>query len=124
MTRPPERRFSFRSALPFTCGVAGLALFAHGAAAQSSQTCTVTRIHVRATDGLVYFFVDGPRTTAPACATQAYWVIGNEASTAGRQQLALLMMAEAAGKAVIVSGSGTCARRPDAENVVEIAVSD
>jgi len=124
MTHAPGRRLSLRIAFVCAFGVVGFALFTNGAAAQSSQTGTVTRIHVRATDGLVYFFVDGPRTPAPACATQTYWVIGNEASTAGRQQLALLMMAEAAGKAVIVSGSGTCARRPDAESVVEIAVSD
>lgn len=95
-----------------------------GVDAQSMQAGIVSRIHVRASDGLVYFYVDGPRSQAPACATQPYWIISNETSNAGKQQLALLMMAEAAGKPVTVSGTGDCARWSDGESVAEVAVSD
>jgi hypothetical protein len=90
----------------------------------SSQFGFINRIHVRATDGLVYFYVDGQRSTPPPCATQPYWVIANEGSTAGKQQLAMLMMAQASGKPVTIFGSGDCARWSDGESVSEIAVQD
>jgi hypothetical protein len=101
-----------------------LALSSGLAYGQSSQIGTVARLHVRAADGLVYFYVQGIRSALPACATQGYWIIADETSSAGKQQLALLLMAEAAGKPVIVSGAGTCNRWRDGEDVSEIAVSD
>ncbi|MGE5170867.1 MAG: hypothetical protein ACM3JC_10940 [Rudaea sp.] len=101
-----------------------LLLAAGSARAQSSQIGTVDRLHIRATDGIVYFYIQGVRSTLPACASQPYWVIANETSVSGKQQLALLMMAEAAGKPVIVYGAGTCTRWPDGEDVREIAVLD
>ena len=101
-----------------------LLLWTSSASAQSSQIGTVARLHVRAPEGLVYFYVTGTRSAMPACASQSYWVIADETSTAGKQQLALLMMAEAAGKPVIVYGSGTCSRWPDGEDVREVAVYD
>jgi len=114
----PFRRFAALFAAAFLASGSG------GAWAQSSQSGTVLRLHVRGSDGLVYFYVSGLRSAPPACATQPYWVIPNEASTAARQQLALLMMAEATGKSVIVYGTGACSRWPDGESVLEVAVSD
>ena len=95
-----------------------------GALAQSNQDGTVLQIRVRATDGLVRVQLDGPRGTTPACASQPHWTIANETSIAGRQQIALLTMAQAAGKRVIVYGTGACARWPDSESIAEIAVWD
>lgn len=92
--------------------------------AQSSQDGTVLQIRVRATDGLVYIYVNGPRTTAPGCATDTFFSIANETSVAGRQQLAMLTMAQAAGKRVTIYGSGACARWPSAEDIAEVVVWD
>lgn len=105
-------------------GALVISLVAMPALSQSSQSGTVLRIHVRGSDGLIYFYVNGPRSAAPGCATQSYWIIPNETSTAAKQQLVMLLMAEATGKGVTIYGSGTCTRWPDGENVVEVAVSD
>ena len=106
----------------FKAGLLFLVLWNGPALAQSSQIGTVTRLHVRASDGLVYFYVDGLRSGTPACASQSYWVIANETSAPGKQELALLMLAEATGMPVIIYGAGTCARWPDGEDVMEVAV--
>jgi hypothetical protein len=100
------------------------ALAAVAAHAQSNQDGNVFQVRVRAADGLVYVYLDGPRTAPPSCASQAFWVVGNEASIAGRQQLALLTMAQASGKRVTIYGTGTCGRWPDAENIAEVVVWD
>jgi hypothetical protein len=119
LPQPPMKRLL----RPFHA--AGLVLLVlSGSALGSSQTGTVARLHVRASDGLVYFYVDGIRSAAPGCASQSYWIIANENSVAAKQQLALLMMAEAAGKPIIVHGAGACTRWPDGEDVSEIAVYD
>jgi predicted regulator of Ras-like GTPase activity (Roadblock/LC7/MglB family) len=92
--------------------------------AQSSQDGTVYQIRVRATDGLVYVYLVGPRTTAPGCATDTFFSVANETSVAGRQQLAMLTMAQAAGKRVTIYGTGACARWPSAEDIAEVVVWD
>jgi hypothetical protein len=107
-----------------TAGAVALAICAPSAWSQSTQVGTVSRLHVRGTDGLVYFYVAGPRSPMPGCAIQPYWIVPNESSASAKQQLALLMMAEATGKVVTVVGTGTCSRWPDGESVAEIAVSD
>lgn len=99
-------------------------LLSSAALAQSSQDGNVAQIRVRATDGLVSIYLDGPRTTPPGCATQPFFVVGNEASIAGRQQIALVTMAQASGKRVTIYGTGSCGRWPDAENVAEVVVWD
>jgi len=105
---------------------AGLAalLAAPLAHAQSSQDGTVLQIRVRATDGLVYVYINGPRTTAPGCATDTFFSVANETSVSGRQQLAMLTMAQAAGKRVTIYGTGACARWPSAEDIAEVVVWD
>ena len=92
--------------------------------AQSSQDGTLLQIRVRATDGLVYIYVNGPRTTPPGCATDTFFAVANETSVAGRQQLAMLTMAQAAGKRVTIYGTGACARWPSAEDIAEVVVWD
>ncbi len=85
---------------------------------------TVFRLHVRASDGLVYVYLNGSRANRPACATQNYWVIRDETSAVGKQQLALLMLAQTTGRTVIVQGSGTCTRWTDGEDIKEVAVEE
>lgn len=77
----------------------------------------VTQIIVRASDGLVYFFLNAPPTDRPSCATQPYWMIKDENSEVGKRQLALLMEAQATGREVQVQGFGTCTRWVDGEDV-------
>ena len=108
----------------FLLGVVIGLLAALPACAQSNQDGTVFQIRIRSTDGLVYVYVNGPRSTAPGCATDTFWAVSNESSVAGRQQLAMLTMAQAAGKRVTIYGTGACARWPSAEDIAEVVVWD
>src|SRR5687768_13830140 len=99
-----------------TAFAVAMALAVTAASAQSTHDGVISQIRVRATDGLVYVYLIGVRTSPPSCATQTFWTIGNEISVIGRQQVALLTMAQAAGKRVTIHGTGTCGRWPDAEN--------
>lgn len=95
-----------------------------GTASGSSQIGTVFRVHVRASDGSVYFYVEGDRTQRPACALHPYWVLANETSVAGKQQLALIIAAQTSGRTIYVWGTGTCTRWNDGEDVLEIAIAN
>jgi len=94
------------------------------ASAFGSARGTVYRLHVRASDGIVYAYLNGDRIGRPACAVHPYWIIRDETSAAGKQQLALLMLAQATGRTVIIQGSGTCTRHVDGEDIKEIAVEE
>lgn len=82
-----------------------------------TQQGFVTSVLVRASDGLVYFFVSGTPSNRPSCATGAYWMIRDETSVAGKQQLAQLLTAYAAGTTIVVYGTNTCTRWPNGEDV-------
>lgn len=84
-----------------------------------TQTGQVTQILVRAQDGLIYFQMSGPVTAPrPACAQNtSYWMIRDENSNAGKQQLGLLLAARATGQSITVTGSNTCLRWVDGEDV-------
>lgn len=84
------------------------------------QTGQVTRLTTRASDGLVYFFLDGTYASRPACATQGYWMIKDENSAAGKRQIAALLAARATGAQVTVYGFNACTRWSDGEDVNEI----
>ena len=86
-----------------------------------SQTGQVTDIYVRAHDGLVYIALSGTHANRPDCAAQhTYWMIRDEKSLTGKQQLALLMQAQATGQQVTISGSDTCSRWLDGEDIDEV----
>ena len=95
-------------------------LFTAPAWAAGTQTGQVTMVMVRASDGLVWFNMNGKATGHPSCAFYNYWMIKNENSNAGKQQLTQLLTARASGQAITVTGSGTCTRWPDGEDVGEI----
>jgi hypothetical protein len=83
-----------------------------------SQTGQVTQIVKRASDGLIYINMTGQASGRPQCAAaQFYWMIKDENSVTGKQQLAMLMMARATGQTVSVVGSNTCLRWGDGEDV-------
>ena len=83
-----------------------------------SQTGKVTNLLVRASDGLVYFTIDGPaKVNSPACARVSYWMIRDENSEVGKKQYAMLLAAQASGREIVVQGMNTCLRWNDGEDV-------
>lgn len=92
-------------------------VLAGGHAIAGQQTGQVTEVLVRASDGLVYFYVSGTATAKPACAKNTYWMIKDENSATGKRQLAMLLMARETGRQVIVGGANTCTRWSDGEDV-------
>jgi hypothetical protein len=83
----------------------------------------ITSLFIRASDGLVYFYLNGTPKERPSCAKALkYWMIQDENSTAGKQQLAQLLTAYASGKTLIVYGTNTCTRWPDGEDVDIIVI--
>lgn len=90
-----------------------------------TQSGKIVKIYARATDGINLVYLSGPRTGRPACATQDYWIIKDENSTTGKKQFAMLLMAQAAGRTVMLdgAGSGACTRWGDGEDIVAVTVA-
>lgn len=94
-----------------------------GNALASTYIGKVKAINVRDEDGLVWIYISGDRTgDRPNCATNWYMVIKNENSPAGKKQLAMLMMAQATNKTVVIHGSQTCNRWGDGEDISMVGV--
>jgi hypothetical protein len=90
-----------------------------------TQVGTIEYVRVRTSDGLVYFALNGPaKVGSPACAALGYWIIRDESSNAGKQQYAMLLAAQLAGRTISVAGSNTCARWADGEDVAELRLGD
>jgi len=85
---------------------------------------SVDQVIQRASDGLTYVYINGTPTGSPACAGRTYFIIADENSEAGKKQFAMLLVAKATGQRVIVTGTGTCARWPDGENIELIQLID
>jgi hypothetical protein len=105
--------------------IAMLSVFSLAARAEGVQTGKVTAVYVRATDGLTYFYLDGPAAVGkPTCAAgKTYWMIKDETSPVGKQHLAMLLLAQTTGRTVKVSGWGTCTRWIDGEDTAEIGIA-
>jgi hypothetical protein len=99
-----------------------LYLSALGTAIAGSQTGKIVFLHVRSTDGLIIVDMNGPVTNRAACASYPYWLVEDEKSNAGKQQLAMLMAAHLAGKTISLNGTGTCSRWPDGETIGTVTV--
>lgn len=94
-----------------------------GNALASTYTGKVSTISVRDEDGLVWITIQGERTSnRPTCATNWYMVIKNENSSAGKRQLAMLVMAKATNKIVVIDGAGTCNRWRDGEDISTVSI--
>lgn len=87
-----------------------------------TQTGTITSLIVRASDGLVYFTINGEAQHKPACAGHSYWMIRDENSNTGKQQYSLLLSAFASQTKVTVEGMNSCIRWKDGEDVNVIRV--
>ena len=87
------------------------------ASSAGTQGGIITYMDVRDRDGLIYFELDGTRGGKPACAAGNYWMIRDEKSATGARQFAVLLAAQMSGKAVLVTGSNTCTRWSDGEDV-------
>lgn len=98
--------------------LAAFLLLASTGSYAGNQIGTVNYVIVRASDGLVYFALNGSvKTGSPSCATIGYWMIRDENSNAGKQQYAMLLAAQASGKRLNVVGLNTCNRWGDGEDV-------
>ena len=102
-----------------TCSVFFPLLFLAGEASAfvSSQTGQVTQLIIRSSDGLVYFYLSGNLSARPACALGGYWMVKDENSPSGKRQVAALIAARLSGQAITVTGSGTCTRWHDGEDL-------
>lgn len=82
-----------------------------------TQSGKIKHLMVRASDGLVLFELENTGAEKPACATHSYWIIADEKSVTGKQQLAVLLAARASDQVVSISGSNKCTRWVDGEDV-------
>jgi hypothetical protein len=103
--------------------VAGMAFISGAASAVGTQTGRITEVHVRASDGLIYFILSGPASGRPVCATAPYWLVKDENSQAGKQQFAELMLAYSTGTKITVSGTGACTRWADGEDLNDLSLN-
>lgn len=85
-----------------------------------TQSGTITGLVNRTSDGLLFFYLSGPASGKASCATSPYWIIKDENSNTGKRLLAMLLMAKATGQSISVTGSGTCSRWVDGEDVDSI----
>lgn len=83
----------------------------------SEQTGVIEQIYKRDSDGLLFIRVAGARTAKPSCATYNYFMLRDEASNNGKQQLAMLLMAKASGQTITIIGAGSCTRWSDGEDI-------
>ena len=62
--------------------------------------------------------MSGAPQNRPSCADgHSYWMIKDENSIAGKAQLSMLLTAYASGKTISVTGSNTCTRWKDGEDL-------
>lgn len=101
----------------------GMSLLSSLAVAGGRQYGQITTIVVRASDGLVYVYMSGTLVDRPSCSKVNYWMIRDENSAAGKKQLALLMMAQASNRYVLLTGQGDCKRWSDGEDIEEVQVT-
>lgn len=93
-------------------------------ASAGQQSGRVVQLIVRASDGLIYAYLDGAASGKPACATNSYWMIKSESTLVGRQHHATLLAAKLSGKTLLLIGANTCTRWGDGEDINEIWLQD
>lgn len=91
-------------------------------ASASQQTGQITTIVKRASDGLTYLWMNGSRTSKPGCAAGSYWIVANENSDAGKQQIAMLTAAKLSGQTITILGGNGCSRWGDGEDINEVHI--
>ncbi|WP_323141134.1 hypothetical protein [Massilia phyllosphaerae] len=81
------------------------------------QTGKIKFLTLRGSDGLILVDLDGPLSGKPSCASYSYWIIKSETSLVGKQQLAFLLAAKTMNQTVSISGTGSCTRWHDGEDI-------
>lgn len=99
-----------------------MCILACGSAVASQQTATITQIYKRDSDGLTYVFLSGTRSGKPTCAYYDYFIVHDENSNNGKQQLSMLLMAKATNQPVTIIGTGGCVRWVDGEDINAIVL--
>ena len=97
--------------------VISAAIFIANPAHAGLQEGIITNVSIRASDHLIYFEMAGTTATKPACAKNSYWIIQDENSLTGKQQLTSILLAWSMGKVIRIVGAGTCLRWHDGEDV-------
>ncbi|MDY6993106.1 MAG: hypothetical protein SVR94_10955 [Pseudomonadota bacterium] len=108
-----------------TYGLGFIVLLISVSSFAGSQTGKLKWLDIRAADGLIYFTLMGEAAVnRPPCAkhSYSYWVIKDEQSLTGQQQLQLLNLALMHDKVISVSGFDTCSRWADGEDVNVIRI--
>jgi hypothetical protein len=99
-----------------------LTLGALSGAHAGSATGKVQSIAIR--EGLVYITLTGAPSGRPACALgSSYFMIKDENSSVGRQQMALALSAMNADRNLYAEGAGTCTKWPDGEDLRELGLA-
>ena len=82
----------------------------------SQQTGTIKSIQALSDGRTIVFMVD-TRTERPDCASNGYWFLVDENSTAGKTQLSMLLAAHASARNVKLLGTGQCTHWADGEDI-------
>ncbi|MBB3006214.1 hypothetical protein [Cupriavidus alkaliphilus] len=83
----------------------------------------VTKLNVR--EGLVYFTLSGAAVGRPGCAVNTqYFMIKDENSSVGRQQIALLLTAMSSDKLITADGANQCTKWGDGEDLRQIVITN
>lgn len=101
-------------------------LFLSLSAFAGQQTGQVDILYARAQDNLhlVTLKNASPKTNSPSCATNTYWLIKDENSVAGKSQFSQLLAAKMAQKNVSITGTNSCDRWNDGEDINIIIIQD
>jgi hypothetical protein len=74
----------------------------------STMAGTVSEVLVDNSGGPYAFYLNGSRTTPPACATDTAWVITTPGGDNAKAMFAAILTASVIGRTVNVAGTGTC----------------
>lgn len=89
-----------------------------------TQEGTVTEVEI-SQNGVVSFVLSGSRGTIPSCASGfPNWVLQDSSTTIGKQQVALLLTAQAFYRRVYVNGTSTCHSTVAYEKVDRLIIHD
>jgi hypothetical protein len=104
--------------------IASLLIFISGICCAGEQTGQIVDLRVSAykTFNPTHVKLSGTWSGAPSCATIGFWAIDTETPT-GKNVLATLLAAQAAGKNVRIWGSNQCTLRGDMETATQVGVN-
>jgi hypothetical protein len=104
------------TAIVFCCATAS--------AGGSANNVTIAETEIFPAYGnFVFIRLNAASTGAPSCSTNTYWHFTMKFDgVAGREQYSTLLAAAAAGKQIIVNGTGACSEHSAVESLLELRV--